>query len=72
MPDPKDYTVGWICALDTEYVAAQAFLDERHERVDFVSSRDSTVYTLGKMGKHMVVIGVSKSHETVLQWLTKG
>lgn len=24
------YTVGWICAPSTEYVAAQAFLDERH------------------------------------------
>jgi hypothetical protein len=26
-----DYTVGWICAISTEYVAAQAFLDEKHE-----------------------------------------
>ncbi|OJJ79090.1 uncharacterized protein ASPGLDRAFT_1070745 [Aspergillus glaucus CBS 516.65] len=22
MSDPKDYTVGWICAISTEYVAA--------------------------------------------------
>ena len=25
------YTVGWICAITTEYVAAQAFLDEKHD-----------------------------------------
>lgn len=28
MPSPKNYTVGWICAIRTEYVAAQAFLDK--------------------------------------------
>ena len=26
-----DYTVGWICAISTEYVTAQAFLNEKHE-----------------------------------------
>lgn len=28
MLQPKDFTVGWICVLRTEYVAARAFLDE--------------------------------------------
>ena len=32
MSNPKDYTVGWICAIVTEYVAAQAFLDREHDR----------------------------------------
>lgn len=31
MSNPEDYTVGWICAITTEYVAAQAFLDEKHD-----------------------------------------
>ncbi|EGU73814.1 hypothetical protein FOXB_15674 [Fusarium oxysporum f. sp. conglutinans Fo5176] len=31
MANPQDYTVGWICALNSESVAAQAFLDEEHE-----------------------------------------
>lgn len=31
-----DYAVGWICAISTEYVAAQAFLDERHDRPECV------------------------------------
>ncbi|KAJ0127020.1 G1/S-specific cyclin CCN1 [Fusarium oxysporum f. sp. albedinis] len=30
MSNPNDYTVGWICAITTEYVAAQEFLDEEH------------------------------------------
>ncbi|KAF4627884.1 hypothetical protein G7Y89_g10266 [Cudoniella acicularis] len=53
-----DYTVGWICAISTEYVAAQAFLDERHERPYDVSLNDNNIYTLGTVGKHNVVIAV--------------
>jgi nucleoside phosphorylase len=56
MADPMDYTVGWICAISTEYVAARAFLDERHDAPDYVSPNDNNVYTLGKIGKHKVVI----------------
>ncbi|TQW01422.1 vegetative incompatibility protein HET-E-1 [Cordyceps javanica] len=57
MPDPSIYNVGWICAIKPEYVAAQAFLDEKHERPDHVSTNDSNIYTLGRFGKHNVVIG---------------
>ena len=32
MSNPEDYTVGWICAIATEYVAAQVFLDREHDR----------------------------------------
>jgi nucleoside phosphorylase len=53
-----DYTVGWICAISTEYVAAQAFLDEKHERPEYVSTNDNNDYTLGRVGKHNVVIAV--------------
>jgi len=56
MADPKDYTVGWICAIQTEYVAALVFLDEKHDRAEYVSSNDNNVYTLGRVGKHKVVI----------------
>jgi nucleoside phosphorylase len=54
----EDYTVGWICAITTEYVAAQAFLDEGHEEPEYVSPNDNNDYTLGKVGKHNVVIAV--------------
>jgi len=54
----EDYTVGWICAIRTEYVAAQVFLDERHVRPELVHSHDNNDYELGRMGKHNVVIAV--------------
>jgi nucleoside phosphorylase len=53
-----NYTVGWICAINTEYVAAQLFLDEKHERPEDVTTHDNNDYTLGKVGKHNVVIAV--------------
>ncbi|KAJ5560454.1 hypothetical protein N7513_002853 [Penicillium frequentans] len=58
MSDPTKYTVGWICALPVEYIAAQELLDEEHEKPNFVSPNDSNDYTLGKMGEHNVVIAV--------------
>jgi nucleoside phosphorylase len=54
----NNYTVGWICAISTEYVAAQAFLDEKHKGPGYVSVNDNNDYTLGKIGKHNVVIAV--------------
>ncbi|KAG9853157.1 purine and uridine phosphorylase, partial [Aureobasidium melanogenum] len=59
MSDPHQYTVGWICAIPTESIAASLFLDdEEHERPDHVSINDSNNYTLGKMKGHNVVIAV--------------
>lgn len=58
MSDPQQYTVGWVCAIPTESIAASLFLDEEHERPDHVSSNDSNDYTLGKVAGHNVVIAV--------------
>ncbi|OTB14266.1 hypothetical protein K445DRAFT_141956 [Daldinia sp. EC12] len=56
MPDPKNYTIGWICALSTELVAAQALLDQRHDMPEWIPVNDNNTYVLGQMGKHSVVI----------------
>ncbi|KAI1635494.1 nucleoside phosphorylase domain-containing protein [Biscogniauxia mediterranea] len=58
MLGPNDYTVGWICALHTEHVAAQVFLDETHDRFDDSARKDDNDYTLGRIGKHNVVIAI--------------
>ncbi|CAG8921787.1 unnamed protein product [Penicillium salamii] len=63
MADPASYTVGWICALPVEYIAAQEFLDEEHGRPKFVSPNDSNDYTLGKIWDHNVVIAVMPDGE---------
>ncbi|KAI0411065.1 hypothetical protein F5X98DRAFT_358030 [Xylaria grammica] len=58
MPDPNDYTIGWICALNTELTAARVFLDELHDQLDNVPGSDNNSYVLGRIGKHNVVIAV--------------
>ncbi|GLA33115.1 hypothetical protein AnigIFM63326_002394 [Aspergillus niger] len=58
MSDPDQYTVGWICALETEYVAARAFLEKKHPRPETLSPNDNNHYTLGEVGGHRVVIAV--------------
>ncbi|KAF2475566.1 purine and uridine phosphorylase [Lindgomyces ingoldianus] len=63
MPDQESYTIGWICAIKTELVAARAFLDEVYERPEYVSPKDDNDYTLGKIGGHNVVIAVLPSGE---------
>ncbi|KAM0259122.1 hypothetical protein ACHAQJ_003493 [Trichoderma viride] len=52
----EDYTIGWISFLDIEYVAAQEFLDDEHEGPKWVHQKDENYYTLGRIGKHNVVI----------------
>jgi nucleoside phosphorylase len=58
MSDPKNYTVGWICALSTEQIAAAEFLDVEHEPLEDQPVHDFNSYILGSIGKHNVVIAV--------------
>ncbi|KAF9889739.1 hypothetical protein FE257_007045 [Aspergillus nanangensis] len=62
MPNPV-YTVGWICAIIPEYVAAQAFLDEKHAGPESFPAHDNNDYTLGRIGQHNVVIAVLPNGE---------
>lgn len=56
MPELTIYTIGWICAVVTEVVAARAFLDEEYDPVDDVPLGDDNSYTLGRIGRHHVVV----------------
>ncbi|KAK1242827.1 hypothetical protein MKX08_005639, partial [Trichoderma sp. CBMAI-0020] len=58
MLDPQIYTVGWICAITTELVAAQSFLDEEHDDTQSSATNDNNTYVRGKIGNHNVVIAV--------------
>ncbi|KAJ6019877.1 ankyrin [Penicillium canescens] len=58
MSYPKEYTIGWICAVSTEFTAAQAFLDEKHQAPDPLSPADNNDYACGRVWKHKVVIAV--------------
>ncbi|PFH59652.1 hypothetical protein XA68_12057 [Ophiocordyceps unilateralis] len=56
MSNPRDYTVGWICAITPESVAAQAMLDEEHDPLEGLGHNENNTYVVGKIGRHNVVI----------------
>ena len=60
MPHPsrlyRDYTIGWICAVEPELIAARAMLDETHDNKLPAVDGDSNNYIFGKIGPHNVVI----------------
>ncbi|RBR26463.1 uncharacterized protein FIESC28_00757 [Fusarium coffeatum] len=58
MSNPLNYTIGWICATETGFITAQAFLDKTHPRHSPLSKIDTNTYVLGSMGNHSVVITV--------------
>lgn len=60
--DKQIFTIGWICALHTEYTAARAFLEDKRP-CDVKDSQDNNEYTLGKVGKHNVVVAVCPDSE---------
>lgn len=53
--DHNDYTVGWICPLEVEQIAAMEMLDEEHDRLPQPSS-DHNVYSFGSIHGHNVVV----------------
>ncbi|OQE21202.1 hypothetical protein PENSTE_c012G04136 [Penicillium steckii] len=59
MSQREDYTIGWICAITTEYVAAQVFLDETLDQTfTDLPANNTNDYTLGRISGHYVVISV--------------
>ena len=54
---PRDaFQIGWICALPIEAAAATEMLDEHFGILEEQDAADSNTYTLGRIGKHYVVI----------------
>ncbi|KAL2786365.1 purine and uridine phosphorylase [Aspergillus keveii] len=50
-----DYTVGWVCPLEVELIAALEMLDEEHKRLA-QQPADHNVYHLGSIAGHNIVI----------------
>ncbi|KAF5576127.1 purine uridine phosphorylase [Fusarium pseudocircinatum] len=61
MLDHKLYTVGWICAVEAELVAVMELLDEEEDGPVDAPLSDNNTYTLGRIGKHNVVIAALPS-----------
>ena len=60
----EEYTVGWVCALPIELAAALEMLDEKHEDLSRDEPHDTNLYTLGRIGKHNVVIACLPAGQT--------
>ncbi|GKT48797.1 uncharacterized protein ColSpa_08978 [Colletotrichum spaethianum] len=58
LPSPQLYTIGWITALDKELTAAEAVLDEEHQKPENFRKhpKDTNSYVWGRIGDHNVVI----------------
>lgn len=57
MSDRNNYTIGWICAIEAEYLAAQLCLDKTHPHLECrPSPNDTNTYALGEINHHNVVI----------------
>ncbi|CAH0057162.1 unnamed protein product [Clonostachys solani] len=52
----EEYTVGWICAITVERVAADVLLDETHAEPEYRDENDDNIYLLGRFGEHNTVI----------------
>ncbi|KAK9439939.1 Ankyrin repeat-containing domain protein [Metarhizium brunneum] len=52
----EDYTIGWICALHVEALAARFMLDKRHDGVFPGRHGDDNNYIAGSIGSHNVVL----------------
>ncbi|TDZ12937.1 hypothetical protein C8035_v000157 [Colletotrichum spinosum] len=63
MSDNQKYTIGWICAVDIEFSAAVALLDEDHGRPKWIAPHDNNTYILGATEGHNVVIAVLPNRE---------
>lgn len=55
-PQRSKYTVGWVCALHIELAAAQAMLEQVHEKLPRITG-DTNSYVLGSIHGHNLVIG---------------
>ncbi|KAJ5703568.1 purine and uridine phosphorylase [Penicillium malachiteum] len=54
---PRDaFQIGWICALPIEAAAAAEMLDEDFGILQEQDAADTNTYTLGRVGRHHVVI----------------
>jgi hypothetical protein len=49
-------TVGWICAVETELIAAALFLDKEHKDPECLPVNDNNAYVFGRIGKHNIII----------------
>ena len=57
MVRPEEFTIGWICAIEIELVAATGMLDEKYESKNLPRVENNPmIYTIGRIERHKVVL----------------
>ncbi|KAI1477427.1 nucleoside phosphorylase domain-containing protein [Daldinia eschscholtzii] len=57
MPQSHEYTIGWICAVQDEFMAACRMLDQEISGPKAIHEKENNAYVLGRIHDHYVVIG---------------
>lgn len=69
MANLSGYTIGWICALECESVAAELFLDKVYDNELTAESNDDNSYTLGEYSGPIFYSIVTLAHKRVqVKW----
>lgn len=64
MFDTSRYTIGWVCAIPPELVAARLHLDTEHSADEYEAPpNDDNAYVFGAIGKHNIVIATLPNGE---------
>ncbi|KAJ1323553.1 ankyrin repeat domain-containing protein 50 [Microdochium nivale] len=58
MSNRNHFTIGWVCALDTECIAAQMMFDEVLDKPDDIPPKDANAYTYGRISGHNIVVAL--------------
>jgi nucleoside phosphorylase len=52
----QDFQVGWICAVEVEYVIACELLDKEYSGTSATLANNDNIYIYGRMGQYHVVL----------------
>ncbi|KXJ84920.1 hypothetical protein Micbo1qcDRAFT_210341 [Microdochium bolleyi] len=58
MLDRNHFTIGWICAINTECIAAQMMFDKVLGKPEDVPSNNANAYSFGRIARHKVVVAL--------------
>lgn len=56
MSSLNQYSLGWICAIDTEIIAAELMFDEVLSAPNYIPASDKNSYKFGRISGHNVVV----------------
>lgn len=56
MSNLSHFSIGWICAIDTEIIAAELMFDETLSAPEGIPESDINSYSFGRISGHSIVV----------------